>query len=329
MAEAPDRLQKWLGFTQSLYSNLDPEQCAHTILTATLELTSMEHGFITVPASESGYRFLFGMNSAGVTQTLSDFPASEQTVQAAFEKRSLQLISYSSGFCMPLFSYRGTPEATRVVAVLCAYGNTETVLDEEEKEVLDVIAHHSGPALETAMLFDLATRDPLTHLSQRHYFDSVAVVEWRRTIRHRHPISVLMVDIDEFRDFNDRLGRAEGDRILRELAEILKEACRTEDIISRYGGEEFVALLPETESAGARHLANRILEDAAKLLAPDKEPSLTVSIGVATYPHCHVSSAQELVRLAEIAQNMAKQAGKNRVVVYEPSLSKAHTKLFK
>jgi len=187
---------------------------------------------------------------------------------------------------------------------------------------------HAGPALETVILYDWATKDPLTEVYQRHFFDAAAQIEWRRTLRHRHSAAILKIDLDQLREINDQYGRDEGDIVLQKTAEILKEICRLEDLIARYDIDEFAVLLPETDTAGARLVAGRICEEVPLLLTRDPEKPVTVSIGGATFPKCSVNSFPDLMKLADIALYQSKQTGGKRAIIYEPSLSSAHKKLF-
>ena len=147
-------------------------------------------------------------------------------------------------------------------------------------------------------------------------------------LRHKHPASILKVDMDQLRAYNETYGRADGDMVLSKTAEILREICRTEDLIARYDVDEFALLLPETDTAGAKLVAGRIVEEVPLLLTRDPEKPVTVSIGGATFPRCSVNNISDLIRLADHALSQAKQAGGKRAVLYEPALSNTHRRLF-
>jgi diguanylate cyclase (GGDEF)-like protein len=128
-------------------------------------------------------------------------------------------------------------------------------------------------------------------------------------------VSLLMIDIDHFKSVNDRYGHPAGDRVLRDVARLLQEGVRTVDTVGRYGGEEFVAILPQTEMADARQLAERLRRaiEAHVVKVPAGEIRVTVSIGVAKYPAVAIATPDDLVRAADQALYRAKEEGRNRV----------------
>lgn len=133
-----------------------------------------------------------------------------------------------------------------------------------------------------------ATVDALTLLSNRRAFDESLAMEWRRSLRRGEPLSLLMVDVDHFKSYNDRYGHPAGDSCLATIgATLRKSAQRPTDIVARYGGEEFALLLPNTARGGAEQLAHRVLGNVEKLAIPHTSSAVarhvTVSIGVASY----------------------------------------------
>jgi diguanylate cyclase (GGDEF)-like protein len=192
-----------------------------------------------------------------------------------------------------------------------------TRFGKEEEGIVKALAAQAGLALENATLYELATLDGLTRIYQRRYFEAMAELEWKRVIRHRRPLSILMVDMDHFKSINDTYGHDKGDTVLRKTAQILKAACRDEDIVARYGGEEFIILLPETDAEGTRAVAQRIHDELRKLyVLPDR--SITLSIGVASYPAADVKDVLSLIKCADQALYSAKNAGRNKTVYYAP-----------
>ena len=148
----------------------------------------------------------------------------------------------------------------------------------------------------------LAERDGLTGLLNYRSFQEVLRQELQRSLRYERHVSLLMVDVDKFKDLNDTLGHLSGDRALQQLAQLLDENCREPDYCCRYGGEEFVIVVPETDKAGALRLAERVREavETRKFLEEESSPParLTVSVGVSTRPEDGVS-AIELIEAAE------------------------------
>ena len=180
-------------------------------------------------------------------------------------------------------------------------------------------------ALLREKLHEQAMRDRLTGLYNRHYVQEWFGLELLRAQRHGRPVAAIMLDIDHFKRFNDSFGHEAGDLVLRELAGALGRSTRGSDVASRYGGEEFLVLLPECPFDAALRRAERMREEVAKLeLRYDDRPlgPVTVSLGVAVFPD-HASESEELLRHADEALYLAKQTGRNRVVAYSADPQKA------
>ncbi len=171
----------------------------------------------------------------------------------------------------------------------------------------------------TTRLAKLATKDYLTGTLNRRAFEDVLKKSWGRDVRNQHPLSLIILDIDHFKDFNDRFGHLRGDECLRSVAQALSEALkRPGDILGRYGGEEFAIILEDTPSEGAYQIAEDLRRAvmALDLPAAKQETSglLTVSLGCATiYPN-EKGSSRDLIASADRALYQAKRAGRNRVV---------------
>ncbi len=165
-------------------------------------------------------------------------------------------------------------------------------------------------------LTDMAHRDGLTGLFNHRYFREALQLELARATRYDRRFSLLFMDVDDFKVYNDTHGHLAGDEVLRKLAGILRAGARRSTVLARYGGEEFVALLPETEREGARRYAEAIIEAVAgyKFAGGDTQPSrkVTLSIGVAAFPD-DGTDGKSLLKHADDALYRAKQQGKNRV----------------
>ncbi len=162
----------------------------------------------------------------------------------------------------------------------------------------------------------LATTDGLTGLFNFRHFDATLRSELRRCARSGATLSLLMADVDHFKDYNDRCGHPAGDEVLRGIGEVIRGRLRATDIPCRYGGEEFAAILLDSPKSAALHVAeelrSRIFQTTFECSEGQPEGRLTISIGVASYPVDGVT-AEELLRSADRALYAAKQAGRNRV----------------
>jgi len=170
-------------------------------------------------------------------------------------------------------------------------------------------------AKERQVLQDLSVRDPLTGLFNHREFYRLLTEELERARRYRHPLSVLMLDLDYFKKVNDTYGHQAGDHALTAVTGLIVRELRRVDEIARYGGEEFAIILPETSGAEAMAFADRIRQAVASLsvsVSKTEEINLTVSIGFAVYPY-DAETGDELVNMADKALYRAKNEGRNRV----------------
>jgi diguanylate cyclase (GGDEF)-like protein len=168
-----------------------------------------------------------------------------------------------------------------------------------------------------------STKDPLTGLYNRRYLQEMLDREIRRAIRSEQHLGVLMLDLDHFKKFNDTYGHEAGDAVLRETASFLVRSIRVEDFVCRYGGEEFVVVLPTADLRAAEARAERIRSKLRDLVVMHDGRSLgviTVSVGVAALPD-HGMSEKELLQAADAALYRAKRGGRDRVVVADPPIT--------
>jgi len=171
-------------------------------------------------------------------------------------------------------------------------------------------------------LLELSLRDALTGVANRRRFDEALHAEWRHGVRERQPLSLIMLDIDHFKDFNDCYGHLAGDSCLRAVASTLQDGVhRPRDLLARFGGEEFAVLLPNTDATGAHVLAEELRQRVEVLhIAHDRSAVATVvtlSLGIKTLVPDESSSITELLSGADAALYLAKQRGRNRVSVAE------------
>jgi len=166
----------------------------------------------------------------------------------------------------------------------------------------------------------LMNSDGLTGLSNRRHFDEYLELEWRRAIREQSQMSLMMIDVDYFKAYNDSFGHLEGDEALRQVANAIRGSCsRPSDLPARYGGEEFALVLPNTSPGGARLLAEKLRQTVAALNIPHISPApgatLTISIGLSTMTPQPGSTSRQLIMDADKGLYVAKNNGRNQVVV--------------
>ncbi len=167
-----------------------------------------------------------------------------------------------------------------------------------------------------AALEQLATRDGLTGLANRRCFDETLHAEWARAMRAKQPLSLLMVDVDNFKAYNDANGHLGGDECLKRIASAVAGEMRAHDLVARYGGEEFAVILPNQSLKGAAIVAERIRCRVERLQVPNASGAhghVTVSIGAATAIASLDTHAGELVAIADAALYRAKHMGRNRI----------------
>jgi len=163
----------------------------------------------------------------------------------------------------------------------------------------------------------ISSRDQLTGLYNRRKFEEVIKREWRNAIREVNPISIVMIDIDYFKKFNDNYGHLAGDNCLQKLSQTMEQTLkRPRDFLARYGGEEFIAILPNTDGSGAQHIAELLRKNVFDLKIPhNKSPVtnyVTISLGVASTDEPEFYVFEEIMDKADQVLYQAKDSGRNR-----------------
>jgi diguanylate cyclase (GGDEF)-like protein len=164
-------------------------------------------------------------------------------------------------------------------------------------------------------IYRLMTMDALTQTHNRRYFNDALEREFNRSLRYRRALSLVLFDVDHFKQINDTYGHVAGDSVLRQLALVVKPRTRAQDIFARVGGEEFAVLVPEVDLNGTRVAAEKIrsLIEAARFAVDNKEFGVTVSVGVTTFD-ARVTSPAALYEMADQNLLAAKSGGRNKVV---------------
>ncbi|HET9211408.1 MAG TPA: diguanylate cyclase [Thermoanaerobaculia bacterium] len=286
---------------------------------ATLLIANPETGLLSVLASMSGAM------ETGVLFPLDD-PGVEHLRRAGRPLPVEQL-----AFRSPAFAHHG-PEPDGLAVPLLSQERLIGILivgrkegsrswPAEELDLLSLLAHHVATVFENARLFESATYEELTGLLRREAILEQLDRELDRALRYGRPLTIAMADLDHFKDVNDRHGHLAGDSLLRRMSQILAGGLRSTDWIGRYGGEEFLLVLPETGMEGAAAVAEKIRDRVQGTLVPldDGTPvHVTVSIGLASLDEAagRASSkvtVRDLIAAADRSLYAAKNAGRNRV----------------
>lgn len=225
-------------------------------------------------------------------------------------------LNVSSLLCVPLIA-KGEP----IGVINITNKLNGKLFNKQDLEFIEALANQAAIAIDNAKLYELATKDGLTKLYIYRHFYTLLENEIKRSSRYSHEMTLLMMDIDNFKSVNDNYGHPVGDQVLREIANCISQTVRKIDVASRYGGEEFTVILPETNINDAKIIAERIRKNinAIKINIKDDiiiQPS--VSIGMSEYPSCALDE-QTLIELADVALYNAKNNGKNCICEYNPN----------
>ena len=229
--------------------------------------------------------------------------------------------------------FSGTPPENYLCTPLAAHGETLgfVYLTCPTKEIADLANSRNALIEEMVELASMSIaglnlrtklegesiRDALSGLFNRRFMEVALERELHRASRRNVPLAVLMLDIDHFKMFNDSFGHEAGDAVLRDVAECFNRSVRSEDVVCRYGGEEFVIILPEMSEKLALERAEHIRQAVSNLHVHFKGQSvrkISISVGIAMYPN-HAKNSNDLIRLADNALYEAKHAGRNQVQV--------------
>ena len=211
----------------------------------------------------------------------------------------------------------------RVAGLLVLINYASRPLSRAAQGILNVIQNQVTIVIDNARLYEgarrLAITDGLTKIYNHRFFQELFEKEYNRAYRYDTVFSMIMLDIDLFKDVNDTYGHLFGDKILVGLANLVKSCLRSMDTVARYGGEEFAMLLPETNGIEATHTAERIRKTVEGYVfhVSDRELNITVSQGVATFPSSGIQGRFDIIAKADEALYEAKEAGRNRVVFKE------------
>jgi diguanylate cyclase (GGDEF)-like protein len=215
----------------------------------------------------------------------------------------------------------------QVIGILNLESKQLDGFSEEDRRVTEIVASQIAQILGKALLYDqmqtMAITDGLTELYNHREFFSRLESEFKRSIRYSYPLSLIMVDIDYFKEFNDAHGHLQGDLALRQVADLVVHAVRETDVVARYGGEEFTAILPLCHESTAEEVAERLrlTIEEAEIRGAEGGVPITVSVGICTAPQ-HASTYEQLLRHADDAMYSSKTEGRNRCTVWREGMAR-------
>ncbi|MBL4844301.1 MAG: diguanylate cyclase [Planctomycetes bacterium] len=349
-----ERLLRLGMLSQNIASAPDLSRLMDTILDEVLDFTGFERGLLLLGEEDGrgarlqpvrgrcmdhehlddhARRFSRGL----VEEALRDRAITIRTGLAATDnsfslRESVVSMGLESALCIPLLTprrlsaragrddRRHRSRASRVLGAIYLDSTSDIrALDKPDLRLLEAVAAQAAIALQNARLHHQATTDPLTGLHNRGFLRQVFDDELRNAEEEGDQLTVLMLDLDHFKKINDGHGHDVGDEVLRRVSARLKRALRVDDYACRWGGEEFLVLLPGTNGRGARIVADKVA--VAIRSQPIGEAGLTVtaSIGLSIYPE-HGTSSELLIKRADQALYAAKTAGRNRVTVFTEDL---------
>jgi diguanylate cyclase (GGDEF)-like protein len=271
-----------------------------------------ESGKNLIPEAQCG---LEEINNKNWTIRLSDPLVPPQwNIPPALKEALVSKVNAGAALFHPVFSHQ------KLFGFIAIFDSKKDLFTEREAEILSRFSSSIAIAIENAKLYErvkgLAIRDGLTGLYNRRHFEEVLKVEMLRAARHKQAVSLIFIDVDHFKNYNDSHGHLMGDEILKKVSNLLLKRVRVTDTVCRYGGEEFTVILPYTDKVSAYKVAEDIRARIAAHPFPFREHqpngAVTVSLGVATYP-INGKTESEVIKAADAALYRAKQKGRNRV----------------
>ena len=332
--KADEKLTYLADITNSIVSILDKEKLLNTLLDKSMQLISAEQGSLMLLDSEKSelvveakrcaddivqekMRFkkdegISGMvlqsGSPFLVEDIEQDPRTRQTNRPRYRTKSFVSVPIQI--------------EDRLAGVLNLSDKIKgNAFNKDDVNLLETFISSVAIAIERSILYKhteslqkLSITDPLTGIYNRRYLNRRLSEEITRYNRYKHPFSFMMLDLDKFKDYNDTFGHIAGDNLIRNLATVMDKSLRTIDIAARFGGDEFVAIFPQTPKVDAIQISNRLKEKIDLALHDHNiEMPLSVSVGLATFPD-DASSIMELIEKTDQALYLAKKGGGNRVV---------------
>ena len=341
--EALQREQQLHAITRTISSSMELDTILSDLLRQTLEITNSQETQLGLLTDDGlNIHFQYGMNQSESYLLDRKIPRDLKYLAWQIVDKRKGIILGSSEFGDQnewLEGYQKVDGATGFMGVpvmsgLTVMGVLGVFTNDPNREftafdlaMMESIGNQAGIAIQNAYLFaevnQLAITDPLTRLYNRRYFFNLARVELERTRRYGHDLSIIMMDIDLFKRVNDTYGHLGGDEVLVQMSECIRMTLRQIDLASRYGGEEVVILLPETDLQSARKTAERLCQSIhdMKVSFNGREISITVSVGVSSYENQNIVDISKMLDQADQAMYRAKENGRNQVMVWSDIVS--------
>lgn len=344
-----ENLKKLLDIGRQMAETRELDPLLETAMSLALSFVRAEYGYLVLLDNDD-LIFRVGLDKNGnrlqepeeqISRTIFDQAINsgkaEITADAisSVDTSSVKELQIRSVMCAPLVSRGKT-----LGAIYVENRSESNLFGVDDLTLLEYFAAQTAVSIENAMHYDeledrvaartaelahantelheLAITDSLTGLNNRRYFFELAEKELARARRYQRPVSVVMLDLDNFKQVNDQYGHLVGDQILQAVAKRVRDYVREVDIPVRYGGEEFAILMPDTDLASAAQIAERLcLEINSKpIKTNDQHVSLTISLGVASHEADQGITIDALLDQADQALYVAKKEGRNRVVIY-------------
>ncbi len=322
-----DRLTTHNQVAKLLMSTIDFKELNSRILSVVLEVTESQMGILYL-CDEEGKK-LEPVALQGCSTAVPPMEAAEGLPGRALAERKCVIVGLphrEKGKMIDMGFINFEPEDIAYIPLIYKDSNLGVLVigrlkgySTDEKELFDYLGHQISIALDNSIVHrriqELSISDHLTGLYNRRYLSIRLEEEWARCTRKKEPLSVILADIDDFKSVNDTYGHEKGDEVLKMVGKILMSIARKEDVVARFGGEEFVALFANMDSAEASQKAEEIRSAVANIHYPWANRDITVSVGVATYPEVDIEDESELLQNADRAMYRAKSNGKNKVMV--------------
>ncbi|MDP4181958.1 MAG: sensor domain-containing diguanylate cyclase, partial [Bacillota bacterium] len=327
------RMSSIVLISQKISSILDLDELLNKIMDSVIEVTGAQNACLMLIDKKTGImKNVVSKSSDG--STVEGMQVSQNIIHKVLEKgeavistnamederystmQSVVLNRLKSVLCIPI-------KYNDEINGVCYLDNqlSSSVFSEEDVQTLNVFMTQAAISIANAELYRMAITDGLTELITHKHFQTLLDNELERSNRYGRSFSLIMLDIDNFKKFNDTYGHQAGDQVLIHVARALKETFRNVDIVARYGGEEFAAILPETQVNSAKIAGERVRKaiENTEVIYDGMKLKVTVSIGISMFPD-YAADPTSLINTADKALYRSKENGRNMVTVYQDLL---------